>query len=229
MFGIIFNIVMIIVGSIIGGIFKKGIKDEYQNILMQVMGFVVVVLGINVIIQYLFDSKYFIFFIVSLVFGGLFGQSINLELWFNKLVNKFFKSNLVEGLLIVILLFCIGLLLILGFVEVVLNENYMYFLINGMLDGIIFIVFVLIFGFGIVVVVIVLFVWQGFIYLFVKVMESVINIDFINEIIIVGGIFIFSLGLSILGIKKFKILNLLFFLLILFVVVYVIYVFGLWF
>lgn len=49
MFGTIFNTVMIIAGSIIGGIFKKGIKDEYQDILMQAMGFAAVALGINAI------------------------------------------------------------------------------------------------------------------------------------------------------------------------------------
>ncbi|MEC2145724.1 DUF554 family protein, partial [Bacillus spizizenii] len=97
MFGTIFNTVMIIAGSIIGGIFKKGIKDEYQNILMQAMGFAAVALGINAITQHLPDSKYPILFIVSLALGGLLGQSINLELRFNKLVNKFSKSNLAEG------------------------------------------------------------------------------------------------------------------------------------
>ncbi|MGY0431734.1 DUF554 domain-containing protein [Bacillus rugosus] len=227
MFGTIFNTVMIIAGSIIGGIFKKGIKDEYQNILMQAMGFAAVALGINAITQYLPDSKYPILFIVSLALGGLLGQSINLELRFNKLVNKFSKSNLAEGLSTAILLFCIGSLSILGPVEAALNENYTYLLTNGMLDGITSIVLASTFGFGIAAAAIVLFAWQGSIFLFAKVMESAINTDLINEITIVGGILILSSGLSILGIKKFKTLNLLPSLLIPPVVIYVIHVFGL--
>lgn len=91
MFGTIFNTVMIIAGSIIGG-YSKGIKDEYQDILMQAMGFAAVALGINAITQHLPDSKYPILFIVSLAIGGLLGQIINLELRFNKLVNKFSKA-----------------------------------------------------------------------------------------------------------------------------------------
>ncbi|MBL3649768.1 DUF554 domain-containing protein [Bacillus vallismortis] len=227
MFGTIFNTVMIIAGSVIGGIFKKGIKGEYQDILMQAMGFAAVGLGINALTQHLPDSKYPILFIVSLALGGLLGQIINLELRFNKLVNRFSKSNLAEGLSTAILLFCIGSLSILGPVEAALNENYTYLLTNGMLDGITSIVLASTFGFGIAAAAIVLFAWQGSIYLFAKVMESAINTDLINEITIVGGILILSSGLSILGIKKFKTLNLLPSLLIPPVVIFVIHVFGL--
>ncbi|TYS09717.1 DUF554 domain-containing protein [Bacillus subtilis] len=227
MFGTIFNTVMIIAGSVIGGIFKKGIKGEYQDILMQAMGFAAVGLGINALTQHLPDSKYPILFIVSLALGGLIGQSINLELRFNKLVNKFSKSNLAEGLSTAILLFCIGSLSILGPIEAALNENYTYLLTNGMLDGITSIVLASTFGFGIAAAAIVLFAWQGSIYLFAKVMESAINTDLINEITIVGGILILSSGLSILGIKKFKTLNLLPSLLIPPFVIFMIHVFGL--
>ncbi|KFF57829.1 membrane protein [Bacillus subtilis] len=227
MFGTIFNTVMIIAGSIIGGIFKKGIKDEYQDILMQAMGFAAFALGINAVTQHLPDSKYPILFIVSLAIGGLLGQIINLELRFNKLVNKFSKSNLAEGLSTAILLFCIGSLSILGPVEAALHEDYTYLLTNGMLDGITSIVLASTFGFGIAAAAIVLFAWQGSIYLFAKVMESAINTDLINEITIVGGILILSSGLSILGIKKFKTLNLLPSLLIPPVVIFVIHSFGL--
>ncbi|MFD7852040.1 DUF554 domain-containing protein, partial [Bacillus subtilis] len=157
----------------------------------------------------------------------LLGQIINLELRFNKLVNKFSKSNLAEGLSTAVLLFCIGSLSILGPVEAALHGDYTYLLTNGMLDGITSIVLASTFGFGIAAAAIVLFAWQGSIYLFAKVMESAINTDLINEITIVGGILILSSGLSILGIKKFKTLNLLPSLLIPPVVIFVIHAFGL--
>ncbi|MBD4899313.1 DUF554 family protein, partial [Xanthomonas citri pv. citri] len=79
---------------------------------------------------------------------GLLGQIINLELRFNKLVNKFSKSNLAEGLSTAVLLFCIGSLSILGPVEAALHGDYTYLLTNGMLDGITSIVLASTFGFG---------------------------------------------------------------------------------
>jgi uncharacterized membrane protein YqgA involved in biofilm formation len=227
MFGTIFNVVMIIVGSIIGSIFKKGIKDEYQDILMQAMGLAATALGINAVVQHLPSSKYPVLFIVSLALGGLIGEKINLEMRFNTLVNKFSKSNLAEGLSTAILLFCIGSLSILGPVEAALKGNYTYLLANGMLDGITSIVLASTFGIGIAASAIVLFAWQGSIYLAAKLMESSINTELLNEVTIVGGLLILSSGLSILGIKKFKTLNLLPSILIPPVVILVISIFNL--
>lgn len=227
MFGTIFNVGMIIVGSIIGSIFKKGVKDEYQDILMQAMGLAATALGINAVVQHLPSSKYPVLFIVSLALGGLIGEKINLEMRFNTLVNKFSKSNLAEGLSTAILLFCIGSLSILGPVEAALKGNYTYLLANGMLDGITSIVLASTFGIGIAASAIVLFAWQGSIYLAAKLMESSINTELLNEVTIVGGLLILSSGLSILGIKKFKTLNLLPSILIPPVVILVISIFNL--
>ncbi|MCM3164248.1 DUF554 domain-containing protein [Metabacillus litoralis] len=209
MFGTIFNTMMILVGSIVGSIFKKGIKDEYHNILMQAMGLVALGLGINALVQHLPSSKYPLLFIVSLAVGGLLGQRLDLESKFNTFVNKYSKGNLAEGLATAILLFCVGTLSILGPVEAALNGDYTYLLANGMLDGITSIVLASTFGIGIAVSAIVLFFWQGSIYLISNLMGNYINQDLLNEVSIIGGILIIASGLSILGIKKCNTLNLL--------------------
>ncbi|KGR76366.1 DUF554 domain-containing protein [Ureibacillus sinduriensis] len=209
MFGTIFNTVMIVIGSLIGSIFKKGIKDKYNHILMQAMGLVAMGLGINALVQHLPSSKYPVLFIVSLAIGGLLGQRLNLEAKFNAVVNKYSKGNLAEGLSSAILLFCIGTLSILGPVEAALKKDYTYLLANGMLDGITSIVLASTFGIGIAVAGVVLFAWQGSIYFIASLMKNSINMDLLNEVTIVGGILILASGLSILDIKKFNTLNLL--------------------
>ncbi|SCX62764.1 DUF554 domain-containing protein [Lysinibacillus fusiformis] len=209
MLGTIFNTMMIIVGSIIGSIFKNGIKDEYHQILMQAMGLAAMGLGINALVQHLPSSKYPVLFIVSLAIGGLLGQKLNLESKFNALVNKYSKGNLAEGLSTAILLFCIGSLSILGPIEAALKQDYTYLLTNGILDGITSFVLATTFGIGIAVAGIVLFLWQGSIYLIASLMENSINNDLLNELTIIGGILILASGLSILGIKKCNTLNLL--------------------
>ena len=209
MLGTIFNTMMIIVGSIIGSIFKNGIKDEYHQILMQAMGLAAMGLGINALVQHLPSSKYPVLFIVSLAIGGLLGQKLNLESKFNALVNKYSKGNLAEGLSTAILLFCIGSLSILGPIEAALKQDYTYLLTNGILDGITSIVLATTFGIGIAFAGIVLFLWQGSIYLIASLMENSINNDLLNELTIIGGILILASGLSILGIKKCNTLNLL--------------------
>ena len=209
MFGTIFNTLMIIAGSIIGSIFKKGIKEEYHGILMQAMGLVAMGLGINALVQHLPSSKYPVLFIVSLAIGGLLGQKLKLESRFNGLVNKYSNGNLAEGLSTAILLFCIGTLSILGPVEAALKGDYTYLLANGTLDGITSIVLASTFGIGIAVAGIVLFTWQGSIYLMAFLMKNSLSNNLLNEVQIVGGILILASGLSILGIKKCNTLNLL--------------------
>lgn len=209
MVGTIFNTVMIIVGSIVGSIFKKGIKEEYHEILMQAMGLVAMGLGINALVQHLPSSKYPVLFIVSLAVGGLLGQKLQLESKFNGFVNKYSKGNLAEGLSTAILLFCIGTLSILGPVEAALKGDYTYLLANGTLDGITSIVLASTFGMGIAFAGIALFTWQGSIYLIAILMKNSLSNDLLNEVTIVGGILILASGLSILGIKKCHTLNLL--------------------
>ena len=51
MLGTIVNTGTILAGSMIGSIFKKGIKEEYQGALFTAMGLAATGLGINSIVQ----------------------------------------------------------------------------------------------------------------------------------------------------------------------------------
>lgn len=66
MFGTFYNVIMIVIGSLIGAVLKKGLKEAYHTILMQAMGLVAIGLGINAIVQHLPKSDFPILFIVSL-------------------------------------------------------------------------------------------------------------------------------------------------------------------
>jgi len=207
--GTIFNCITIFVGSTIGSFLKKGIKEQYQEILMQAMGLAATALGIHSIVKYMPDSKYPVLFIVSLALGGLIGEMIDIEKGFQKLVAKISKGNLAEGLSTAILLFCAGTLSILGPIESALRGNHTYLFTNAILDGVTSIVLASTFGFGIALSAIVLFLWQGFFYATAGILANFLTNDLLTEISIIGGVLILSSGLSILGIKKFKTLNLL--------------------
>nr|WP_239541037.1 DUF554 domain-containing protein [Pullulanibacillus pueri] len=207
--GTVFNCLTILVGSTIGSIFKKGLKKNYQDILMQAMGLAAAALGISSVVQYLPSSHYPVLFIISLAVGGVAGEWINLEKRFQQLVGRFSKSHLAEGLSTAILLFCVGTLSILGPIESALKGNETYLFTNAILDGVTSMVLASSFGIGIAASALVLFLWQGFFYITADTMANVMTEDLLTELSIIGGILILSTGLSILGIKKFKTLNLL--------------------
>lgn len=209
MIGTIINTLAILIGSAVGSILKKGIKDEYQSALFTAMGFAAVALGVNAVVQNMPNSIYPVLFIVSLAIGGLVGTVIDVDAKFNNLVNRFSKSNLSKGLSTAILLFCIGTLSILGPVESALNNNHTYLFTNATLDLVTSMALAATYGFGIAFAAVVLFIWQTSIYLSAQYIEPFLTDALMTEVSIVGGILILSSGLAILGIKETKSLNML--------------------
>ena len=210
MLGTIVNTGTIIIGTIAGCVVKKGIKDEYQGALFNAMGFAATALGINAIVSNMSGSNYPVLFIVSLAFGSLVGSMINIDEKFQKLIGKYSKSNLGQGLSTGILLYCIGTLSILGPVMSAIHGDNTYLFTNATLDLVTSMVFASTYGIGMILAAPILFVWQGSIYLIAHFLSgSFFSNDLVRELSIVGGILIASSGISILKIKDCKTLNML--------------------
>lgn len=209
MFGTIVNTVLIIIGTLIGTVLKKGIKEDYQTALFNAMGFAAVALGVNAVVQNMPSSTYPVLFIISLAIGSFIGTVLDLDGKFNTLVGRFGNSNLSKGLSTAILLFCIGTLSILGPIESALNNNHAYLLTNATLDFVTSMALAATYGIGIMFAAVVLFFWQGGIYLVAGYLEPFLTASLMAEVSIVGGVLIFASGLSILGIKDSKTLNML--------------------
>ena len=210
MTGTIVNTGAIIIGTIIGCVIKKGIKQRYHDALFNAMGFVAIAVGINAVVSHMPESKYPVLFIVSLALGTLIGEVLDIDAKFNGLIGKYSKSNLGQGLSTAILLNCIGTLSILGPVMSAIYGDNTYLYTNATLDFVSTIVFGSTYGIGMVFSAPVLFVWQGSIYLVANFLSgSFFSAPLVAELSIVGGILIASSGLNILKIKDCKTLNML--------------------
>lgn len=209
MIGTIVNTGTILAGSVIGSIIRKGIKEEYQGALYNAMGLAASVLGINAVVGNMPDSKYPVLFILSLASGSLLGTMADLDGKFQSLVGRFSNSNLGQGLSTGILLYCIGTLSILGPIQSALNNDHTYLFTNATLDLVTSMVLASTYGIGMAAAAVVLFCWQGAIYLSAGLLSGFISPELMTEVSIVGGVLIFSSGLSILGIKDCKALNML--------------------
>ena len=209
MIGTIVNTATILIGSIVGSIIRKGIKEEYQSALYNAMGLSATVLGVNAVVGNLPESSYHVLFILSLALGSLLGTIADLDGKFHSLVGKFSRSNLGQGLSTGILLYCIGTLSILGPIQSALNNDHTYLFTNATLDFVTSMVLASTYGIGMALAAVVLFVWQGSIYLSASLLSGFLSPELMTEVSIVGGVLIFSSGLSILGIKDCKALNML--------------------
>ena len=209
MLGTIVNTCCIAAGSIIGSVFKKGIQEKHQEALFTAMGLAAFGLGINAVVQYMPDSNYPVLIIVSLALGSLIGSIIDLDKRFQGLADKLSVGQLSKGLSTGILLFCIGTLSILGPIQSALYGDNTYLFTNATLDLVTSMVLASTYGIGMMLTAVVLFCWQGSIYLLASLLGNFMTADMMTELSVVGGFLIASSGMSILGIKDCKTMNML--------------------
>lgn len=219
MLGTIVNTATIILGTSLGALLRKGVKPQYQEGLYNAMGFCAVALGLNAFVQHLPKSECSVLFIVCLAVGSLIGYAFRLTERFNLLVShsggngsadsEVQVMRLGEGLSTGILLYCVGTLSMLGPVVSALQGDNTYLFTNATLDFVTSMVLASTYGWGMLWAAPVLFLWQGAFYAVATMSENVIQQSLITELSIVGGILIFASGLSILGIKESKTLNML--------------------
>ena len=209
MLGTIVNTTTILAGSVIGSVFKKGLKEKHQTALFTAMGLAAAGLGVNAVVQNMPKSNYPVLFIVSLALGGLLGTTWDLENRFQSLADRFSTGQLSKGLSTGILLFCIGTLSILGPIQSALYGDNTYLFTNATLDFVTSMVLASTYGVGIALTAVVLFCWQGSIYLLATVLGPFMTTDMMTELSIVGGFLIACSGLSILNIKDCKTMNML--------------------
>ena len=203
MLGTIVNTSCIIAGSLLGSLARKAIKPEYRDALYNAMGLAALLLGTGAFVSNISKSEYPVLFIASLAIGSLTGTVLKISDRFNGLVSRYSKSRLAEGLSTGILLYCIGTLSMVGSVMSALYGNNTYLFTNAMLDLVTSTVLASTYGIGMVLAAPVLFLFQGSIYLVTSLASLMC------EISIVGGVLIASSGLSILGIKDCRTLNML--------------------
>lgn len=219
MIGTIANTAAIIVGSMVGGTVRHGLKEKYRDILYVAMGLAAMGLGINAVVQNMGSSTYPVLFIASLAIGGVTGTALDLNGRFNRLVdgrpkgsegnNAASGPSLGQGLSTAIMLFCIGTLSILGPINSALYGDETFLFTNAMLDLVTSMVLASTFGYGIAAAAVVLFAWQGSIFLLANTLAPLLSGGLMCEISIVGGFLILASGLSILKIKEISTMNLL--------------------
>ena len=208
MIGTLVNVGAIVLGSLLGGIFRKVMSEKLSAALMNAMGLAAFGLGLNAVVQNMPKSKYPVLFIVSLALGCLAGTLLDLDRRVTALTSRRDKSgNLGQGIITGCLIFCVGTLSILGPVQSALYGDHTYLFTNASLDLVTSMVLGATYGVGMALAAVVLLLWQGSIYLLTLLLGGFISEVMMTEISIVGGFLIAMSGLSIMKLKNFQTLN----------------------
>lgn len=210
MLGVLINTATVIIGSLVGLLIKKGIKEKFSSAVMVVIGLCVIVLGA----QCALEISNAIIMIVSLVVGTLIGMLIRIADGIDKLgefVDKKFnsedgKTSVAQGFVSGSLLFCVGGMTIAGSLSAGMTGNNDILIAKAVLDLVSSCVLASTLGFGVMLSAIFVFVVQGGLVLLSGVLGNLLSdTALVGDISAVGGVMMIALGLNLTGLTKIRV------------------------
>jgi uncharacterized membrane protein YqgA involved in biofilm formation len=207
MYGTIVNAAAIMIGSLIGLLVRKGIKDEYRKVVFQAAGMTSLTIGIQMVLK----TTHILAFALALMFGGLLGTVLNVEGGIERIgerLKKRFARNaegsFATGFLNASVLFCSGAMAILGTFRAGTEGNYSLLFTKSVLDGFVSIIFASAMGVGVAFSALSVFVYQGALTLLSVYIKPYVSELMLAELTGIGGALIIMIALGLLEIKNFK-------------------------
>jgi len=210
MIGPVVNAVAIIVASIIGLSLRRVLKAPLLDSTMSVLGLIVVVIGISGVTV----DITLIYVILSLVLGLWIGESFNFEDKVKNYLNKFLKledndGSFLHGFLSASVLFVVGAMAIIGSIESGINQNHIIVFTKSTLDFVAAMMLSATLGIGVLFSFIPVLIYQGAITWFAGAISLWLNETTLTIISSVGNVLVIALGLNMLKLTNYKMLNLL--------------------
>lgn len=212
MLGTIVNTIAVIIGATIGILLKKGIPERLSDTMMKGIGLCTLFLGISGSLK----GENSLILIISMVIGALIGEGVDLDGKLNRfgswLESKFKskdgdKISIAEGFVSASLLFCVGVMTIVGALQSGLQGDHEMLFNKSMLDFVSSIIFASTMGVGVMLSAAFVFVYQGVITLAAQWVAPFLTDTIIAEMTCVGSVIIIGIALNLLGITKLKVMN----------------------
>ncbi len=214
MLGTIVNVIAIICGSLLGLLFRKGIPDNYKEIIMSGIGLSVLLIGVKSALS----SDQLLVVIFSVIIGAAIGEFLRIEAKL-ELLGSYMEHRLVgrsgdtasftRGFVTASVVFCVGSMAIVGSIESGLTGNHLTLYAKSILDGVTSLIFASSLGIGVIFSGAAVFLYQGAITMTAVVMKNFLVAETISQMTSVGGLLILAIGLNLLGLTKIRVGNLL--------------------
>ena len=218
MIGTLFNAFAVAAGSTIGLLCKKYISHKNQTKILIVFGLFTVALSVDMITGMREPIDVFL----ALVLGTLLGQTLSLHDRLTKFTarfdkmpsgkpdgNKLNEPSIGTGFIKATLLFCVGGLTLIGCMEEGLSGKSHLLFIKGTMDLISSFFLSAVLGRGVLFSALGVLLLQGGLTLFFMGFGQSISPELILDLTATGGILLLALGIDLMDIKSFKMIDLL--------------------
>ncbi|MFM8955964.1 MAG: DUF554 domain-containing protein [Actinomycetota bacterium] len=213
--GTLINTGLVIAGSGLGVVIGDRIPERMRTTLLQVIGLVTIALGVSDAI----DTRNMVFPLVGMALGALIGELLRIEDRLEGLGTRLQKRfdrgtqagerSFVKGFITASALYCVGPLTVLGAIEDASGETPQLYIIKGLLDGFVSIMFAAMYGIGVAFSALSVFVVQGSLTLGGTSLDAVLDDRMRTELFAAGGIAVIGIGLNLLQVTKIRLANLL--------------------
>lgn len=200
------NCALVLLGSIIGLIFKSRISPRFMSAMTHALALCVMGIGIASAIK----TEDTLCVIICMVIGTIIGVALRIEQrldrmgeWIKKkVVKQGDTSKFTEGFVTAALLYCVGSMAVMGSLEAGINHNYSILVSKGVIDGVTSISFAATMGIGVAFSILPMLVYQGGLTLLAGLVGPLLTDAMVLEMSAVGGTIIMGIGFNMLFPEK---------------------------
>lgn len=203
------NAALVLLGSLLGLLFRGKIPQRFTQLLTFGLGLCVLVIGVDAALE----TSDTLCVIVCMVIGALLGEWLDIEKRMDS-VGEFLRrrmagqgsnSRFSEGFVSASVLFCVGAMAINGSLAAGLKGDWSIIVSKGVIDGVTSVSFATAMGVGVAFSVIPLLIYQGGLTLLASAIGPYLSAELIAEMTAVGGVIIIGIAVNMLGLGKEKI------------------------
>jgi len=214
--GTIINTAAIIIGGVIGILFKKVFSEKMQDTVMKANGVCVLFIGMAGALKWMISGNHDLMMILSFVLGALVGELIDIEkrieqfgAWLKVKSGSQNDTGFLNAFLTASFTVCIGAMAVVGSIEDGLTGDYTTLTAKALLDFVIIMVMAASMGKGCIFSAIPVAIFQGTITILARFIQPIMTEQATLNLSLTGSILIFCVGLNLVWGKKIKVANLL--------------------
>ena len=215
MLAVFVNMATVLLGSTIGILFRKFIKEKFVSAVISALALVTVLIGITSAI----GTEDILCVIICMAVGTLIGEIIRIDdgiegagdLIKAKLLKGKGAGRFTEGFVTACVVFCVGSMTIMGSFEAGINGDNSIIYAKSALDFVTSMMFAAAMGLGVPFSALFILVFQGGLTLLAGVISPYLSPAVVCEMSAVGGVILIGMGINMLELtpKRIKVANML--------------------
>jgi uncharacterized membrane protein YqgA involved in biofilm formation len=204
------NAVLVLIGSIIGMVAGKLLKEDTRTAIFIANGLATLSIGLGMALK----TGNAVIMVMAIVSGVIVGELLRLEDRLNAAAERFQKqlhiassSRWAEGLVTATLIYCIGPITIIGSIQEGMTGNATLIYTKSILDLVVSISLAAALGSGVAFSAVLVLVIQSALTLLGSALGFLMQPYILNELTATGGLMVIAISINLLGLKKIKLAN----------------------